>query len=454
MSVIREQWSSKFGFLFAAVGSAVGLGLLWKFPFTVKENGGGLFLLSYLICLLVVGVPVFIGELILGRSSRRAAVGAYQVLDKKKGSWRGVGWLGCLASFLIMSYYSSIGGWGISYILMSLQGFYQGLTVGEVGGVFTELSKSGGITVIWHFIFTGICLCVVISGVRQGIEYWSKIMMRILLVLLIALFCYCLGLSGLKEAAHFIFYPDPSRFKLSSMLEALGLAFFTMSLGQGVMISYGSYMKKDTSVVKMAAVVGFSVLVVAILASMIIFPVLFSFAVPPGEGMGLVFQTMPFLFGKLPASLLLSTSFFVLFVFAGITSAIPLIEVVATNLMELYKLTRKRAVVYVSIACFIFGIPSAFAFSGGVFPGWSDIYKSNFLRTMDALVSVWVIPVGGLLSSIFIGWVLDRKVAKSEFTAGGAPVWLYYVWRFFIRFVVPLVILAIIVEKSGIIGRK
>lgn len=450
MSDIREHWSSKLGFLFAAVGSAVGLGLLWKFPFTVKENGGGLFLIGYLVCLLIVGIPVFIGELILGRSSARAAVGAYQVLGSHKGNWKGVGWLACLASFLIMSYYSTIGGWGISYILMSIQGFYQGLSVGQVGEVFTELSRSGGICVIWHFIFTAICFGVVISGVRKGIEYWSKIMMRILLVLLLGLFCYCLGLSGLKEAAKFVFYPDPARFQFSSLLEALGLAFFTMSLGQGIMISYGSYMRPGTSVVKMATIVGFSVLVVAVVASMIIFPVLFSFSVPPGEDMGLVFQTMPYLFGQLPGSLVIATAFFVLFVFAGITSAIPLIEVVATNLMELYGLTRKRAVLYVALACFIFGIPSAFAFSGGVFPGWEEIYKGNFMRTMDTLVSVWVIPIGGFLSSLFMGWILNGEKAKKEFTAGGSPVWLFHVWRFFIRFVVPLVIAAIIIEKSGV----
>ena len=407
------------GFFFAAVGSAVGLGLLWKFPFTVKENGGGLFLLCYLCCLLLVGIPVFIGELILGRRSQRAAVGAFDVLGNGQKGWRGVGWLGVMASFLIMSYYSIIGGWGISYILMSIQGFYKGLSVAQVGEVFNELSRSSGISVLWHFIFTGLCMGIVFSGVRKGIEHWSKFMMRVLLVLMIGLALYCLGLDGLKKAAHFVFYPDPGRFTMSSMLEALGLAFFTMSLGQGVMISYGSYMKKETSVVGMATIVGIAVLVVAMLASMIIFPVIFSFDVPAGEGMGLVFQTLPFLFGKLPGSLVIATAFFILFVFAGITSAIPLIEVVASNLMELYQFSRKKAVVIVGSATFLFGIPSAFAFSGGMFPQWKTIYGMNFLRSMDMLVTSWIIPVGGLLMAIFIGWVFKKDEAQKEF----------FVWR-------------------------
>ena len=289
MNHIREHWSSRIGFLMAAIGSAIGLGILWKFPYTVGENGGGLFLLSYLICLLIVGVPILIAELLLGRRTQRAAVGAFQVLDTKGSGWKVTGWFGVLASFLIMSFYSVIAGWGMSYILMSLTGFYQNLSGEEVGKVFTALSTSGEISLFWHFLFTLITVGIVMSGVRKGIERWAKIMTKVLLVLLVLLFLYSLTLKGFPKAAQFIFHPGLKDFKLSSLIEALGLAFWTLSIGQGIMISYGSYMRRSESIVQLSGVIAFSVIVVAILAALMIFPVVFTFGLEPQSGYGLVF---------------------------------------------------------------------------------------------------------------------------------------------------------------------
>jgi len=450
MNQIREHWTGRVGFLMAAIGSAIGLGILWKFPYTVGENGGGLFLLSYFICLIIVGIPVFIAEIILGRSSQRAAVGAYEVHDTKGAGWKVTGWLGVLASFLIMSFYSVIAGWGMSYILMSLSGFYQNLSSVEVAKAYTVLSTSGDISLFWHFLFTLITAAIVLSGVRKGIERWAKIMTKILLILLVLLFLYTLTLEGFKEGAAFIFHPNPADFKLSSVIEALGLAFWTLSIGQGIMISYGSYMKRAYSVVQMCGIVAFSVIVVSILAALMIFPVVFTFGLEPQAGPGLVFQTLPYLFAKLPGSLVLSTMFFTLFVFTALTSAIPLIEVVATNIMELKGISRKKAAIMVGSATFIFGIPSAFAQSSGIFPDWSAIYGMDFLKTIDNLVSIWVIPVGGLLSALFVGWVMDKRVIREEFMIGTRLVFLYKPWRFFIRWIVPLTIGVIIVQKSGL----
>lgn len=450
MDHIREHWSSRIGFLMAAIGSAIGLGILWKFPYTVGENGGGLFLLSYLICLLIVGVPILIAELILGRRTQRAAVGAFQTLDRKGSGWKVAGWFGVLASFLIMSFYSVIAGWGMSYILMSLTGFYQNLSGDEVGKVFTALSTSGEISLFWHFLFTLVTVGIVMSGVRKGIERWAKIMTKVLLVLLVLLFLYALTLKGFPKAVQFIFHPVVGEFKLSSMIEALGLAFWTLSIGQGIMISYGSYMRRSESIVQLSAVVAFSVIIVAILAALMIFPVVFTFGLEPQSGYGLVFKTLPYLFAQLPGSLVLSTMFFTLFVFTALTSAIPLIEVVASNLMELYKMTRKRAVILVGIACFVFGIPSAYAGAHVVFPDWEGIYGMDFLKTIDNLVSIWVIPIGGLLTAVFVGWFMDRDVAKEEFLLGTRFRFLWHPWRFFMRYVVPLTILIIIIQKSGL----
>jgi len=268
MHQVREHWSGRIGFLMAAIGSAIGLGVLWKFPYTVGENGGGLFLLSYLVCVVLVGVPIFIAELILGRSAQRAAVGAYHHHDVKKKGWKVTGWFGVLASFLIMSFYSVIAGWGMSYILMSLNGFYQNLSNQEVQQAYQVLSTSGDICLLWHFLFTMITTAIVISGVRKGIEKWAKIMTKVLLVLLLLLFFYTLTLDGFGRAVEFIFHPNPAEFKLSSLIEALGLAFWTLSIGQGIMISYGSYMKRSASILQMSAIVAFSVIVVAILAAL------------------------------------------------------------------------------------------------------------------------------------------------------------------------------------------
>jgi NSS family neurotransmitter:Na+ symporter len=450
MNQIREHWTGRIGFLMAAIGSAIGLGILWKFPYTVGQNGGGLFLLSYFVCLVIVGIPIFIAEIILGRSSQRAAVGAYEHHDPKKGGWKVVGWFGVLASFLIMSFYSVIAGWGMSYILMSLNGFYQSLSGNEVDAAYETLTRSGDISLFWHFLFTLITTGIVLSGVRKGIEKWAKIMTKVLLALLVLLFLYAMSLDGFGKAVNFIFHPNPEDFKLTSVIEALGLAFWTLSIGQGIMISYGSYMKRSSSIVQMCMIVAFSVIVVAVLSALVIFPVVFTFDLPPEAGPGLIFQTLPYLFAKLPGSLVLSTMFFTLFVFTALTSAIPLIEVVATNLMELKGFSRKKAALLVGLATFIFGIPSAFSNTSTIFPGWAEIYGMDFLKTIDSLVSIWVIPVGGLLSALFVGWVMDKKVSHSEFVYGTKVPFLYKPWRIFMRWIVPLTILIIIVQKSGL----
>jgi len=450
MDHTREHWSSRIGFLMAAVGSAIGLGILWKFPYTVGENGGGLFLLSYLICLLIVGVPILIAELLLGRRAQRAAVGAFQELDRKNSGWKVTGWFGVLASFLIMSFYSVIAGWGMSYVLMSLTGLYQNLSGEEISKAFTALSQSGEISLFWHFLFTIITVSIVMSGVRKGIERWAKIMTKILLVLLVLLFIYGTTLDGFSKAVQFIFYPNVSTFKLSSLIEALGLAFFTLSLGQGIMISYGSYMRRSDSIVQMSGIIALAVIVVAILAALIIFPVVFTFNLEPQEGYGLVFKTLPHLFAQLPGSQVLSTMFFTLFVFTALTSAMPLIEVVASNLMELFKIPRKKAVILVGTATFVFGIPSAYANAHSIFPGWEAIYGMDFLQTINNLVMIWVIPIGALLTSIFVGFVMDRAVLKDEFMFGTRLKFLWHIWYFFMRYVVPLTILIIIIQKSGL----
>ncbi len=449
MDQVREHWNSRLGFLMAAIGSAIGLGVLWKFPYTVGENGGGLFLFSYFICITFLGLPLLIAELMIGRSAQCAAIGAFKTLDRNGSGWKAVGVFGVCASFLIMSFYSVIAGWGMSYVLISLTNPENTFSTDAVD-TFLSLATSGGVSLFWHFLFTLITVGIVMSGVRKGIERWAKIMTKALLILIGLLFLYALTLPGFSQAVRFIFYPNAYNFKLSSVIEALGLAFFTLSVGQGIMISYGSYMKRSESIVHLSGVIAFAVIIVAILAALTIFPVVFTFGLEPQGGYGLVFKTLPYLFNQLPGSSILSTMFFTLFVFTALTSAIPLIEVVASNIMELYQIKRKNAVIAVGAACFIFGIPSAYANTPFIFPNWAKIYGMDFLETIDYLVSVWIIPIGGLFSSIFVGWIMDKRVARQEFSRGTGLHFLWLYWRVFMRYIIPSIILIIVIQKSGL----
>ncbi|MBA3958161.1 MAG: sodium-dependent transporter [Parachlamydiaceae bacterium] len=448
----REHWSSQIGFILAAAGSAIGLGTLWKFPYVTGENGGGLFVFIYILCTFFIGIPIFVAELILGRKAQRGAVGIFASLTHNATVWKGVGWLGVASSFLIMSYYSVLAGWGLNYVFMSLNQFYLNRSAQEISGIFDTLAASGDITIFWHFIFTAITIAVVYPGVRQGIEYWSRFMTSSLLIMLVALCAYTITLDGFGQAVDFLFKPDFSNFKPSSALEALGLSFFTLSLGQGIMLTYGSYMSRTEDIPKTSAIIGSMIILISLLAGLMIFPVIFSFGFTPQEGRGLVFKTLPLLFGKLPGALLISTTFFILFVFTALTSSIALVEVVVANFIDLMGWSRRKAVLVTGISCFIFGIPSALSGSNTLFANWPVIYGKTFLATVDDIVSIWLLPIGGLMISIYTGWFLSTAISKEEFSSGTKWKFLWRPWLFFMRWVAPIAIISIMLQKSGLIN--
>lgn len=447
----REKWGTQLGFIMAAAGSAIGLGTLWKFPYITGQNGGGLFILFYLLCTVFIGIPVFIAELMIGRNAQRGAVGTFITLGGTQGVWKLAGWFGVASSFLIMSFYSVVAGWGLNYALMSLNQFYLNKTPQQIDDIFNTLVKSGDITLFWHFVFTAITVGLVLPGIREGIEYWSKRMTISLLVILLILFGYSTTLSGFPQALQFVFQPDFSCLKPSCFLEALGLAFFTLSLGQGVMITYGSYLRKGDDIPKTALIVSLMVPIIAVLTALMIFPIIFTFNGSPEAGPGLVFKTFPLLFAKLPGALILSTTFFVLFVFTAITSAIAFVEVVAANFIDLYGWSRKKAVIAVGIGCFLFGIPSALGGTDLLFANWNVIYGKSFFETIDSFVSNWLLPWGGLLTALFVGWFFDPMAAKSEFQSHSIFFWLWKPWRFLLRWVAPAGILLIMLQQGGLI---
>ncbi len=448
----REHWSTELGFILAAAGSAIGLGTLWKVPYVIGENGGGLFVLLYVLCIFLIGVPVFIAELILGRKSQRAPVSAFGQLSHHGSNWKIGGWIGVITSFLLMSYYSVVAGWGLNYLLMSLNQTTFNRPPQEISTVFSILQKSGDISLLWHLLFTATTIALVIPGVKDGIEYFNKFMTSGLFILLICLFLYALSLDGFSDALRFLFYPDASNLKPSGALEALGLSFFTLSVGQGIMITYGSYMRRTEDIPRTAFIIGGSIVMISLLAGLTIFPVIFTFGSNPTGGEGLVFKTLPMLFAKLPGSILISTTFFVLFSFAALTSSIAFIEVVVSNSMDLWGWSRKKATLLVGLGTFTLGIPSALSHSPWLFQSWPAIFGMTFFQTINALVSTWLLSLGGLLVALFTGWKLEREISESEFHAGSSIKWLFKPWFFFIRWVAPAAIILIMLHSSGIVN--
>ena len=451
MSQIHEHWASRLGFIMATAGSAVGLGSLWRFPYMVGANGGGAFILLYLIFTFLIGVPVFFAEIIIGRRSQRSAVLAYTELSNGSQNWRILGWLNVLASMLILSVYCVIAGWSLSYTLMSLNQFAAGKTAAEISAVFDTLFTAPGINLFWFVLYLLINVGIVISGVRKGIEHWSKILMPALFVILIGLFIYATTLPGFGQAARFIFVPHWDQLSANGVLNALGMAFFTLSVGFGIILTYGSYMQKEEDIPKNGLIITVMTVFVSLIAAMTIFPIVFSFGLPAQEGPGLLFKTLPVLFAKMPASLLISTVFFSLVLFAAITSSISLLEVLVANAMEIFGITRKNAAYGAAFLIFILGVPSALAGSGLLFPNWEAIYGKNFFETIDYLVSSWITPFCGLFTTIFVGWYWKKTNSIQEFRTGTSSKWLALPWYYSVKYLAPIAVIVIILQQAGLL---
>jgi len=453
----RGQWGTRLGFILAAAGSAVGLGNIWKFPYITGENGGGLFVLIYLVCIALIGLPIMIAEIVMGRATRSTPVGAFAKLAGKDSSWKMVGWLGVASGFVILSYYSVVAGWACSYCVMSICDFFHGKSPDEIEGLFGVLYTAADINIFWHILFMGMTLGIVIGGVRGGIERWARLLMPLMIALLVILAVRAITTPGVFEALDFLFMPHASKLKPSSILEALGHAFFTLSLGMGAMLTYGSYLDRKANIVSASVWITGLDTAIAMIACIAIFPILFTFDMEPGAGPGLVFKTMPILFSQMKAGLLLAILFFALLVFAALTSAISLLEVVSATFIDLLGWTRRKSVTVSAGAIFLLGVPSALAGSEKLFGSWSTLFGKNFFDTMDYLASNWMLPMGGLLIALFVGWFMKADLRREEFVTGtpegNAPLWqgIYTVWVTVLRFAVPLLVFLVLLNKIGIL---
>lgn len=450
---VREHWSNKIGFILATAGSAIGLGSLWRFPYMAGENGGGAFVILYLIFTFFIGIPVFIGELIIGRKAQKSSITAYSHMSNDSPNWRILGWVNVLTCFIILSFYCVVAGWGLSYALMSLNQFSLGKNAEQIRNVFNVLFASPGINIFWFGLYLLINVGIIYCGVRKGIEYWSKILMPALFVILIGLFIYSATLSGFPDAAKFVFMPDFAKLSASGVLNALGMSLFTLSVGLGIIVTYGSYMQPTENIPYNAVLIAFMTVLVSLLSALMIYPIVFTFGFPAEGGPGLVFQTLPVLFAKLPASILISTIFFFLLLFAALTSTISLLEVLVANLMETASMGRHKATWLAAGITFLLGIPSALSGSKVLFPNWEAIYGKNFFDTMNYITASWLMPIAALFSTLFVGWILNKKLVKEEFLLGTESFrWLVHPWRFMVRWIAPLVIIIIILQEAGIIN--
>ncbi len=452
MNQPRDHWSSNLGFILAATGSAIGLGNLWKFPFITWVNGGGAFVLLYLVCIVAVGLPIMMAELLIGRKTQKSVVGALR--DAVGPLWGWVGAWGVMAGFIILSYYAVVAGWSLIYFVKTVGWSLSGFPVGlEAGTVFTDLIGNGGTQLILSGLFMAATVAVVYFGVHSGIERVTRIFLPVLFGILIMLLLSALTMEGSGEALAFIFRPNFSELRPRAILEALGHSFFTLSLGMGAMITYGSYVQRGRSLVNAAGVIVALDTIIALCATIIMFSVIFSVAgmadqVNKGAA-GMLFISLPQLFYEVvPFGRILGPLFYVLVALAALTSTISLLEVVVSYFIDERKMSRSRATLLSGGAIFVFTILSALSF--GALPALSsfEIFadKPGVFATLDHFASNWALPIGGLLITLGAGWFMSREDTESELVDDTTPGWFSYgAWRFFIRFVAPAAVAAILI---------
>ena len=446
----RGHWGSRFGFVLAAAGSAVGLGNIWKFPYITGNNGGGAFVLIYLACVALVGLPVMVAEILLGRSTQKSPVSAFKSLGG--GPWVAFGWLGVLGSFVILSYYSVVAGWAMHYTYLSLTGQIVGLGPEGVGPIFGALYTSSELNLFWHVLFMAITIGVVWGGISKGIERWARILMPALFAMMLVLLVKAFTMEGFNQALRFVFGFHTENLTAAGVLEALGHAFFTLSIGMGAMLTYGSYLKRDDDIVTSAIAISALDTVIALMACMVLFPIIFTYGMEPSEGPGLVFVSVPIALSQMPGGTFFSIVFFALLFFAALTSAISLLEVTASYLIDEKGWLRHRASAMGGVIIGLIGIPSALSGGTALFgDSFAGIFGRNWFDTFDYLASNWILPLGGLGIALFTAWRVDDAIRHKEFMEGSSIAYLYRGWLLLLKFVVPVGIVLVFLHAVGVI---
>ena len=432
------------GFMLAAAGSAVGLGNIWKFPYMAGQMGGSVFVLTYLVCMFVIGLPILVTEWLIGRRGQKNPIHTMEDVAKAEGhsaNWRWVGIIGVLGSFLILSFYSVIGGWATDYIFLAGKGTFLGMNGEGTNRIFSEFLGSVSHLLIWHTVFMFATAVIVAMGVSGGLERSCKIMMPGLGLLLIGLVVYAAVVSGpaFGQAFSFLFTPNWSALTGEAVLAALGHAFFSLSLGMGIMMAYGSYLGKDVNLISTARTVVILDVIVAILSGLAIFPLVFANGLQPGKGAGLIFVTLPIAFGNMTGGTILGVLFFIFLTFAALTSSISLLEPTVELLEEKTPLGRKSATLLSSVVIWALGVACVLSFNE-----WQNVtlFGKNIFDLLDYFTSKLMLPLTGLGTIIFAGWMMNQETIRRELNLSPA---LFAGWKFLCRIVIPIAVIFILI---------
>lgn len=445
MSAKHEQWSSKLAFILATTGAAVGVGNIWKFPYMAGANGGSAFVLAYLLAVILVGIPIMLAEMVIGYRGQSNAINSLEKLSieaKANPKWPLLGWFGLTTLLLILSFYSVISGWSFAYLYKTVTGQISGLDANAVNSTWTDLIGSPWQMILWHSVFMLFTMWIVERGVNRGLELASKWMMPLLFVILVLLDIYGTTTSGFKQAWHFMFDLKLNKITGSVIISALGHAFFTLAVGAGAMLVYASYVPKNTRIYGPILTIAFLDILVALLAGMAIFPIVYSYGLDPQGGPGLIFQVLPIAFAKMTGGTILAAMFFLLFIFAALTSSLSLAEPIVVMLAERYLGSRAKASVVVGLVSWLVGIGSCLSFNI-----WSDYKvfgKWTFFGVNTDLATNIMLPIGGLLFSIFAGWIMTKKSTKEDLQL--PRPWLFNSWHFLIRYIAPIAIIIVFID--------
>ena len=431
---IHGTWSSRWTFILAATGSAVGLGNIWKFPYMAGDNGGGAFVLVYLACICIIGLPIMLGEIMIGRRGRSSPANSMKSLAAEANTtsaWTLLGATGALAGLLILSFYSVAAGWAMSYIFNG----FQNITAESSSSSFNNLLSSPSSLIFWHSLFIAITVFIVARGILKGLEKWINTLMPILFLIILLLCIYAMQTGAFFEGLRYLFMPDFSKINPQVMLEALGQAFFTLSLGMGAIMAYGAYMPANQNIGKTAVSVAALDTGVALLAGIAIFPIVFANGLAPSEGPGLVFVTLPIAFSAMPFGILFGTLFFVLLSIAALSSSISLIEPGVAWLIESLKIKRITATALLGFTAWFIGLFSALSFN---LLSEFTIFGKNFFDATDFLTNQIMLPLGGIFIAIFVGWIMKKEHVLDEL--GFQENFIFKAWYFSIRFVAPTLV--------------
>ncbi len=442
----NDQWTSKIGFILAVAGSAIGLGAIWKFPYMAGTNGGAIFFLLFLLLTIFIGAPILIAEFIIGRASQKDAVSSFKQLVPQT-NWHILGYMGVVLSFILLSFYSVVGGWILSYLWRSISGSLTGLNNDEYGSLFSSIIASPFEVVLVQFLFMLLTIMVVQGGIQKGIEKASKYMMPALFILFLILVFRSVTLKGSSEGIAFLLKPNFMNITSDTVLMALGQSFFALSVGILVMVTYASYLSKKENITKSAyTVVGLNILI-SLLAGLVIFPAVYAFGFEPSEGPGLVFVVLPAVFNEMFFGGFFLFLFLLLLLFATLTSAFSILEIVVAAIVKGEHQKRKHATWISGILVFLVGIPSALSF--GVLSDFL-IFDKTIFDLADFVVTNLGLPLGALFISLFVGYRLPRKLVKQELENGTNGLGtLFDLWYFSIRFIVPIAISVIFVYSLG-----